>query len=437
MGSRRNLLHRFFLHAVLALTATVLLWGGLMYYYQLSQLPNRIEQRLGISTETLASHLGGAMEAKDFTQRARELTERYPIVGLELYEGEGTLRFAYYRPGNEQELSELHRIWHRVASRSPRENHYFATRNGGHHYLHFSMALPEDEGYAEAIMTVPQRQVDSVRRSAVAVLLITVGTILVTVIVLFPLIYFAYRTLKRQKNELLISHLQMINALGNAIAKRDNDTDSHNHRVVYYAIRLAEALGLGDNAIRSIIKGAFLHDIGKIGIRDDILLSKAHMDKAMFKTMQRHPLIGEEIVANVSWLEDARAIIRYHHERFDGKGYPDGLSGEEIPFSARLFTLVDVFDALTSERPYKEAFSLEKALQIIADDSGSRFDPQITERFLEIAPSIYDAIAGKSVSELFALLIEDVKHYFALPPDINDVGIHENGTSEPQQGDEK
>ena len=416
MKRERNLLKQFFGRIAAALVLTMLLWGGAIYYYQLSQLPARIEQSLGTTTESLALQLRGIDSEATFLSRARAMSERYHLLMLEYYGPDHTLRFSYVAPGTDEELQNQHRRWHELIKQLYHESEYFVTRDDTRHYLHFSMTIPDDGGrYAEATITVPKRQVESVRRSALMVLFVTVGTILVTVAALFPLVYVAYRTLKRQQNALLASNLQMINALGNAIAKRDSDTDSHNHRVVYYAVKLAQRLQMDDEEIRGLIKGAFLHDIGKIGIRDDILLKPGPLDREMFETMKRHTVMGEEIVARVSWLEDARPVIRHHHECYDGRGYPDGLSGDQIPRNAKIFALVDVFDALTSKRPYKGAFAFEEAVKIIRSDIGRRFDPLLAEAFLEIAQDLFEAVHDKGVEEIRLLLIENIKHYFELP----------------------
>jgi HD-GYP domain-containing protein (c-di-GMP phosphodiesterase class II) len=416
MRKKRNLIKHFFIGVTIALITTVVLWGGLIYYYQLSQLPDRIEQGLGTSIDSVALRMRGINDEADFTRRAKILTSEFPLVALEYYRADGTRLYQFYRDDTQEELRAIHDRWHRLMERLHRDSEYFATRNGDRHFLHFSVLIPDNDAhYLDAIMIVPKRQVDNLKRSAMIVLIVTIGSIFITALVLFPLIYFAYRTMKKQKTKLLISNLQTIAALGNAIAKRDSDTDSHNHRVVYYAVKLAESLNMKPEQIRGLIKGSFLHDIGKIGIRDDILLKPGPLDHDMFEVMKRHTILGEEIITDVNWLQDARSIVRHHHERHDGQGYPDGLHGEEIPVNARIFSIVDVFDALTSRRPYKEPFELENSLEIIRKDIGKRFDPVIAERFLELAPTLYEEMRGQPLSVIRFMLINTIKYYFDIP----------------------
>ena len=159
--------------------------------------------------------------------------------------------------------------------------------------------------------------------------------------------------------------------------------------------------------------------MGKIGIPDSILLKGGSLTPAELQVMQMHPVLGTEIVTGNPWLQDAAVIIRHHHERLDGKGYPDGLCGEEIPLIARIFAVVDVFDALTSERSYKAPMGLDEAMQIILRESGSHFDPRIATAFMDIAPALYVTITQAKMNVLQQRLHEALLRYFklgVLPP---------------------
>ena len=213
---------------------------------------------------------------------------------------------------------------------------------------------------------------------------------------------------------LLDSNLSLIRALGNAVAKRDSGTDAHNYRVTLYAIALAEALAVSAEDISHLVAGAFLHDVGKIGIPDHILLKGGALTPAELQIMQTHPVLGTEIVTGNPWLQEAAVIIRHHHERLDGKGYPDGLRGDEIPLIARIFAVVDVFDALTSERSYKSPMGFEEAMQIIVRESGSHFDPRIVGTFKDISPALYTTITGADRKGLQQRLHEALSRYFKL-----------------------
>lgn len=193
----------------------------------------------------------------------------------------------------------------------------------------------------------------------------------------------------RHARDAIDANIDALVTMGNAIAQRDSDTDSHNYRVTLYAIRLAEHLGLGDDAIRHLIRGAFLHDVGKIGIPDAVLMKPGPLTEEEFTVMRTHVARGLAIVGRSKWLASAADVIGGHHERFDGTGYPQGLSGEAIPLAARIFTVVDVFDALTSKRPYKEPFTLEQARKIMLEGRGRHFDSAILDCFLEIFEALH------------------------------------------------
>ena len=216
----------------------------------------------------------------------------------------------------------------------------------------------------------------------------------------------------RFSQEVLKGNLEMASVLGTAIAKRDSDTGEHNYRVTLYAIRLGRSLGLDAIAMRRLILGAFLHDVGKIGISDNILLKPSQLNDEEFSTMRQHVMLGVEIIQQSEWLRGAREVIEGHHEKFDGSGYPHGMKGEAIPLNARIFAVVDVFDALTSRRPYKAPMPLDEALRIIEQGSGKHFDPKLVKRFARIAPALYAHIGSAGEAELLARLRKHVIHYF-------------------------
>jgi putative nucleotidyltransferase with HDIG domain len=219
----------------------------------------------------------------------------------------------------------------------------------------------------------------------------------------------------------------MLAALGSAVAMRDRGTNSHNFRVTLYAIRLAEAAGLPSWRIQGLVKGAFLHDVGKIGIPDAILHKAGPLTDREVALMRSHVHHGVEIVRPYKWLRDALPVVRSHHERYDGSGYPEGLRGGDIPVEARIFTLVDVFDALTSRRSYKEARSLEEALRVLAEGRGSHFDPRLHDTFRAIAPALYHSVYLADERTLVRTLdaelartfrTEGHRHHSRMPPGV-------------------
>ncbi|MEP6894022.1 MAG: HD domain-containing phosphohydrolase [Chloroflexota bacterium] len=191
-----------------------------------------------------------------------------------------------------------------------------------------------------------------------------------------------FRELQRSNVELSMAYDATIEGLSRALDLRDKETEEHTRRVSDITVKLAVHLGVGDSSLVHIRRGAILHDIGKVAIPDRILLKPGPLMDDEWKIMRRHPDIAVDLLSSVSYLAPALEIPHWHHEKWDGSGYPDHLHGESIPFSARLFALVDVYDALTSNRPYRSAWSEQKTLQYIEAQSGKHFDPTIVPKFL-------------------------------------------------------
>jgi putative nucleotidyltransferase with HDIG domain len=185
-----------------------------------------------------------------------------------------------------------------------------------------------------------------------------------------------------------------LKALGAAIDLRDNETAGHSQRVCRYSLEIARALGWSESQLGSLARGAYLHDIGKLGIPDGILLKPGPLTDKERNAMQRHVEIGFSLVADIAFLADAAEMILAHHERYDGSGYPRGLKGNEILPSARIFAVADSFDAITSDRPYRRASSFESGREIIHNCSGTKFDPQVVSDFLSIPEKTWPAIAN-------------------------------------------
>ena len=245
--------------------------------------------------------------------------------------------------------------------------------------------------YIEAIFAISEQQVNKARERRFRAIIVSIGIVLLTTLLLYPTIVRLMNRVTRMSRQLLDANLETIQLLGSAIAKRDSDTDIHNYRVSIYSVRLGEKLGLTRSEIQSLIKGAFLHDVGKLGIRDNILLKPGRLDKDEFEEMKTHVQHGMDIVARSSWLQDAEEVVGHHHQKFDGSGYFGGKQGKDIPLNARIFAIADVFDALTSKRPYKEPMSFDKAMSILQEGSGTHFDPEVLQAFQEIAHALYEA----------------------------------------------
>lgn len=300
---------------------------------------------------------------------------------------------------------------------------------GGKPHVHLAVSLADSRGrvaaYAESVYAVSQKVQDDIRASMFGTVGLVVLVVLSTTLLLYPVII---RLLKRATDlsvHLQEANLETLRVLGSAIAKRDSDTDKHNYRVTIYTVRLAEAFGLSGAAIRPLIKGAMLHDVGKIGIRDAVLLKPGALTDAEYREMQTHVQHGRDIVAQASWLSDAVEVISGHHERYDGSGYDHGRAGAEIPLAARLFAVVDVFDALTSERPYKAAYGFDEAMRLLELGRGVQFDPAVLDAFRRIARALYDEVAHSAEAELKDCLQGIFQTYFTADIELMMQGMEE------------
>lgn len=278
--------------------------------------------------------------------------------------------------------------------------------------LPLSGAGEELAGYLEGINRLDRRTLETQRIQIRSGALTAALSVLITATLLYPLLLAMLKRSVGLSRRLLDSNLSLMRSLGNAIAKRDSDTDAHNYRVTLYAVALAEAMALPKHDIADLVAGAFLHDVGKIGIPDSILLKPGKLTDDEFRIMKTHALLGVEIVADNQWLVGASSTIRHHHERFDGRGYPDGLAGDAIPRIARIFAVVDVFDALTSERPYKRPMALADAIAILEGDSNLHFDPEVVDAFKRIAPDLYVVTYQAHDTELRKGMRELLVRYF-------------------------
>jgi putative nucleotidyltransferase with HDIG domain len=180
------------------------------------------------------------------------------------------------------------------------------------------------------------------------------------------------------------SYLQTVLALANAVDAKDTYTADHAQRLAQLALAVGSQLGMTDHDLEALRYGAILHDIGKIGIPDAVLQKPAPLDAAEWAQMRQHPVIGAGILAPVPQLASAAEIVRHHHERYDGKGYPDGLAGEAIPLGARILTVVDSYSAITDKRVYKAARPASEAVAELRRYAATQFDPQVVEAFLTI-----------------------------------------------------
>ncbi len=186
--------------------------------------------------------------------------------------------------------------------------------------------------------------------------------------------------------------LETIYHLSRAAEQKDDDTHSHIQRISYYSAALAKSLGLSQKDIHKILYASPMHDVGKIGIPDMILLKPGRLTESEFNTMKTHTVLGKEILkdSESSLIQAAEIIAETHHEKWDGTGYPRGLSKDDIPLEGRIVAVADVYDALTSKRPYKEPFDHDVAFRMIDELKETHFDPHVTEAFFEIEDEIIE-----------------------------------------------
>jgi response regulator RpfG family c-di-GMP phosphodiesterase len=202
----------------------------------------------------------------------------------------------------------------------------------------------------------------------------------------------ATRDLREAYQRLQETYQATLETLGAALDSRDVGTEAHSRRVHGYAIATAREHGLPGHELADLGHGVLLHDIGKIGIPDAILLKPAPLTPDEWAVMRRHPEIGKRLIENIAFLKGALPVVHCHHERWDGTGYPQGLRGEEIPVAARIFAVVDAFDAMTVDRPYSRAVPFTVARVEIRRSAGTHFDPAVVESFLRVPEALLEEI---------------------------------------------
>ena len=198
--------------------------------------------------------------------------------------------------------------------------------------------------------------------------------------------------LSDSKEQLEQAYLDMVQTLRSAVEAKDTYTRGHSDRVAEYSVLIGEKLGLPEDQIKTLKIGGLFHDIGKIGIPDSILLKPGKLTDDEYSEIKNHPSIGAHILGSAKTFQDIVPIVKHHHEKYDGNGYPSRMKGEEIPYLARIAAVADTFDAMTSRRSYRDAIDLQKVKDEIKRCEGTQFDPQIAEAFLDILEHDFDKI---------------------------------------------
>jgi len=222
------------------------------------------------------------------------------------------------------------------------------------------------------------------------------------------------RKVADQTRELVKLYSGTLEAMILALDLRERETGHHSYRVTEYALNLGRHLRLDESQLSVIAKGALLHDIGKIGVPDNILLKPDSLTDEEWELMKQHAHLGYELLNKIEFLEESSLIVYTHHERYDGKGYPQGLAGDDIPLGARIFSVVDAFDAMTSKRVYKKAMPFEEAVDRIRESSGTQFDPVVVDTFVNVPvdewKNIRKKVASSGSQYLKGLMFELSKH---------------------------
>jgi putative nucleotidyltransferase with HDIG domain len=191
--------------------------------------------------------------------------------------------------------------------------------------------------------------------------------------------------LQRSNSSLILAYESTLEGWSNALDLRDKETEGHTRRVTEMALNLSRRFGLSEAELANVRRGALLHDIGKMGVPDYILLKPESLTNEEWVLMRKHPTFAYELLSPIAYLREALDIPYCHHEKWDGTGYPRGLKGEQIPLVARIFAVIDVWDALTSDRVYRPAWTKEKAREHIRTSSGTHFDPQVVDEFMQMS----------------------------------------------------
>jgi response regulator RpfG family c-di-GMP phosphodiesterase len=200
------------------------------------------------------------------------------------------------------------------------------------------------------------------------------------------------KQLRAAMRRIEMTYDETLEALGGALDLRDADTAGHSQRVSRYCLEMAKAVGCSGDQLKQIARGSYLHDIGKIGVPDAILLKEGKLNAEETEVMQTHARIGYNMVSRIAFLAGAAEIVLTHQERYDGTGYPQGLVGNEIPLGSRIFALADTLDAMTSDRPYRRALPFSAAKAEIIRESGRQFDPDVVRAFLSIPENVWEKI---------------------------------------------
>lgn len=402
---------------ILAWAGLSILAGAATLYFELGRVNRMVLGLAANETKRFIGHIEaiGPEHVGALEMQAREFLQGN-FVSLRLYGTDKRKILEAFEPEAKEPRQRLPEHVHDLAAGELDHHHMFWADGRLLMQLLLPVAVADGtaRGYFEGVYEVDAADLRNIEAGLVASLALTLAVVLVTAAVLYSVIAALNRGLVRLSSDLLKSNIDLMEVLGSAIALRDSNTDAHNYRVTAYAIGMGKALQLSARQMRDLIAGALLHDAGKIGISDTILLKAGPLSPAETDAMRRHVSFGAGIVARSDWLRGARDIVEFHHEKFDGSGYLKGLAGAAIPLGARIFAIIDVFDALTSRRPYKEPLPFDEAMAVLERGRGTHFDPALLDAFEDVAAGIYAQIGAHDDPALRRTVRSQVAQYFRL-----------------------
>lgn len=403
-------------HLLLVGTLLALIFGASTYYLRSKEIADGVLATVRHEAEILSARIEQlvAEQRLPLDEAARSVLGETPptllldpngrFVSVEICESDGTATLLWSDPYRSAPARDRCTPQGREPKRSTGNFSHEILRHEGQLYVLARTSISAEpgraDGEAHTTFLLSHGAREGLERAAIDRALLAAAIVFLTTLAMYPAMLLLARRTGKLTEKLLHSNLEMMQVLGSAVAKRDADTDEHNYRVSLYSIRLAEAVNLGQHEMRRLLKGAFLHDIGKIGIPDRILRKPGPLSNDEIKVMRDHVPLGLDIIFRSGWLGDAAEVVGCHHERVDGTGYPGGMLGEEIPLTARIFAIADVFDALCSRRPYKEALSAEVAIGIMRRESGRHFDQRLFSTFESLAIDLHARYADRQACEL-------------------------------------
>lgn len=398
-------------------TILSLLFGVIVFYIETETVDDEAVALAYNETERLMLYADKIQESEKLLNilavKSKDLLKEHFVV-VELYNPKKEKILEITRP----EKGDIEQVLNKFDHQFPITNQTAYKKFYIDQVLYLQVLVPlvkknsEIVGYFEGVYQVEQNQLNQIKHRTFLSATQTIVVVMATTILLAPIILALNKDLIQHSLKLLKANIDVLEVLGEAISKRDTDTSTHNYRVTIYAVRLAEKIQLGREEIKKLIQGAFIHDVGKIAIKDNILLKPGKLTSEEFETMKTHVKHGVDIIKNSEWLQDGRDVVEFHHEKYDGSGYLQGIKGDGIPLNARIFAIADVFDALTSNRLYKEPFSYEKAEKILKEGKGTHFDPWLMNEFIVIAEQLYSKIRQAEERVIEQILASLVKQYF-------------------------